>query len=233
MMSQRKYSLVAAALLAACFLAPLNAQETTETADARVERLLKAMGGRAAWAQVKFVQVEALHDSLNLDELIDNTITNDLTAPRVRFEAKNSRIDSRRTISGAAGWRSRGGEVAAMTPEEVERDSRWWEANIYRTLHRLATGDPALTASAVGRHRLEIFRSDGTRLNWFLINPRGQPMIFGTWDAETGIAFGPLASNGTINYARWGATPDGSFRYEIVRFITAAEVPADVSFTEP
>jgi hypothetical protein len=214
-------------------LAPLHAQEATETAEARVERLLSAMGGRDAWAKVKFVQVEAVHDSLSLAELIDNKIINDLTAPRVRFEGKNSQIDSRRAIVDGAGWRSRGGEVAAMTPEEVENDRRWWEANIYRTLHRLATSDPSLTARAIGRHRLEIFQSDGTRLNWFLINPRGQPMIFGTWDAETGIAFGPLTSNGTINYARWGATPDGSFRYEVVRFITAAEVPNNISFTEP
>lgn len=220
-------------LLCTLVLTPLHAQQATETAEARVERLLEAMGGRAAWAQVKFVQVEAVHDSLNLDELIDNKIINDLTVQRVRFEGKNSQIDSRRAITDNTGWRSRAGEVAAMTPEEVENDRRWWEANIYRTLHRLATGDPGLTARAIGKHRLEIFQSDGTRLNWFLINPRGQPMIFGTWDAETGTAFGPLTSNGTINYARWGATPDGFFRYEIVRFITAAEVPDNVSFTKP
>jgi hypothetical protein len=85
----------------------------------------------------------------------------------------------------------------------------------------------------VGEHRLEIFLADGTRLNWFTLNQRGEPMVFGTWDAETGVAFGPLASNGTVRYARWGAVPNGSFRYEIVRFITAAEVPADVSFTKP
>lgn len=222
-------------LLPLCILAlaPLHAQEPSETAEARVGRLLEAMGGRAAWASVKFVQVEAVHDSLNLAEQIDNKIVNDLTAPRVRFEGKNSQIDSRRAIDGDAGWRSRAGEVAAMTPEEVEGDRRWWEANVYRTLHRLATRDPALAVRAVGANRLEVFQSDGTRLNWFLINPRGQPMIFGTWDAETGIAFGPLTSNGTVNYAKWGATPDGSFRYEIVRFITAAEVPTDISFTKP
>jgi hypothetical protein len=213
--------------------APLHAQDASETGEARVARLLEAMGGRAAWAGVGYVHVEATHDNLTISEPVANKIFNDLTTKRVRFDAKNSRIDSKRAIVDESGWRSRSGEVAELTPEEIEGDSRWWEANIYRTLRRLALGNPDLTARAVGAHRLEIFRADGTRLNWFVLNVRGEPMVFGTWDAETGMAFGPLASNGTVRYARWGAAPNGSFRYEIVRFITAAEVPAEVSFTEP
>ena len=229
----RPLSFRATALLAALFLVPLHAQEPTETAEARVERFLNAMGGRAAWAQVKFAHVEAVHDDLAIADPFTNKIWNDFSAPRVRFEAKNPQLDSRRAIAGGKGWRSRGGEVSALTPEQVENDRRWWEANIYRTLHRLATGDPDLTARAVGEHRLEIFRADGSRLNWFVLNQRGEPMLFGTWDSETGGAFGPLASNGTVKYPKWGAMPDGSWRYEIVRFITAAEVPENISFTEP
>ncbi|HEY5551997.1 MAG TPA: hypothetical protein VIK52_08915 [Opitutaceae bacterium] len=233
MMSPRRCSLFAAAFLAALLLTPLPAQEATESADARVARLLEAMGGRAAWAGVGFVQVEATHDNLTIAEPVANKIFNDLKSPRVRFEGKNSQIDSTRAIAGGAGWRSRGGQVSPLTSEEFESESRWWEANIYRTLRRLALGDPELTARAVGAHRLEIFRTDGTRLNWFVMNMRGEPMVFGSWDAETGMAFGPLASNGTVRYARWGAAPNGSFRYEIVRFVTAPSVPDDISFNEP
>jgi len=229
----RKTSIRIAALMTALALAPLHAQDAAESGEARVARLLEAMGGRAAWAGVGFVQVEATHDNLNIAEPFANKILNDLTAPRVRFDAKSSQIDSMRAIVDDSGWRSRAGVVSAMTPEEIEGDRRWWEANIYRTLRRLALGDPELTARAVGANRLEIFRSDGTRLNWFILNLRGEPMVSGSWDSETGMAFGPLATNGTVRYARWGATPNGSFRYEIVRFITAAEVPADVTFTGP
>ena len=233
MTSPLKYLFLATAAFAVLLLTPLAAQEPTETAGARVERLLEAMGGRAAWAGVGYVQVEATHDNLTIVEPLANKIFNDLASPRVRFEGRNTQIDSARAIAGGAGWRARGGEVAAMTPEEVESERRWWEANIYRTLRQLALGDPKLIARAVGANRLEIFRADGTRLNWFVMNLRGEPVVFGTWDAETGMAFGPLASNGTVRYARWGAAPNGSFRYEIVRFITAAEVPAEVSFTKP
>lgn len=219
-------------LLALLLAAPLAAQ-TPETATVRLERFLNAMGGRAAWSQVKFVHVEAIHDDIVIAEPFTNKIWNDFAAPRVRFEAKNAILDRRRAIAGASGWRWRDGQVTALTPEQYEDDRRWWEANIYRTLHRLAVNDPDLTAHAVGDHRLEIFRADGKRLNWFVLNPRGEPMLFGTWDSENGAAFGPLASNGTIKYPKWGAIPGGLWRYEIVRLVTASSVPADVNFTSP
>ena len=200
---------------------------------ARAEQMLEAMGGRAGWAQVKFVHVEAIHDDVDIREPFTNKIWNDFTAPRVRFEAKNAEIDRRRAIDGDKGWRVRDGEQSTLSPEQIEDDRKWWEANIYRTLHRLAVNDPDLTVRAVGEHRLEIFRKDGTRLNWFYLNQRGEPMLLGTWDSEAGGPFGPLASNGQIKYPKWGARPDGSWRDEVVRLITSDKTPSDVSFATP
>ena len=57
----------------------------------RAEKLLEAMGGREAWAKVKFVHVEAVHDDVDIAESFTNKIWNDFTAPRLRFEAKNAR----------------------------------------------------------------------------------------------------------------------------------------------
>ena len=208
------------------------AQQPDDAAVQRAEALLAAMGGREAWSKVNFVHVEAIHDDLNLREPYTNKIWNDFSAPRVRIEAKNAQIDRRRGIAEAKGWRFRDGERAALTPEQYEDERSWWEANVYRTLHRLAIRDPELQARAVGEHRLEIFRSDGKRLNWFVLNQRGEPMLFGTGESEAGTAFGPLASSGAIKYPKWGARPDGAWRYEIVRLTTADKVPAKVSFTE-
>ncbi len=200
---------------------------------ARAERLLAAMGGREAWAKVKFIQVEAIHDDVGLRDSYTNKIWNDLSAPRVRFEAKNAEIDRRHAINGEKGWRWRDGQESPLSPEQLEDERKWWEANVYRTLHRLALNDPDLTARAVGEHRVEIFRQDGKRLNWFTLNQKGEPMLFGTWESEAGTAFGPLAASGQIKYPKWGARPDGSWRYEIVRLVTAENVPAEVSFSKP
>lgn len=140
---------------------------TVETAAQRVERFLTAMGGRAAWAAVAFVHVEAVHYDLVFDHPFTNRIWNDFSRPRVRFEAKNEQIDRRRGVLDGKGWRLRDGVASKLTAEEVESDRAWWEANIYRTLHRLAVGDPDLSARATGERRLEVFRADGRRLNWF------------------------------------------------------------------
>ncbi len=204
-----------------------------ETGPERAERLLAALGGREAWAKVQFVHVEATHDQLNIRDPFTNRIWNDFTRPRVRFEAHNDAIDRRRVIADGAGRYARDGVVRDLTPQEVADELRWWEANIYRTLHRMAIGDPDLTPKAVGEYRLEIFRADGRRLNWFLLNQRGEPHQFGTWDSEQGGAMGPPASNGTVKYPAWGAVPDGSWRYVIRRFVTGESVPAEIDFNNP
>jgi hypothetical protein len=200
---------------------------------ARAERLLAAMGGREAWAKVKFIHVEAIHDDVRFRDSYTNKIWNDFSTPRVRFEAKSAEIDRRHAINGEKGWRWRDGEESPLSPEQFEDERKWWEANVYRTLHRLAVNDPDLSARAVGEHRVEIFRKDGKRLNWFSLNQKGEPMLYGTWESEAGTAFGPLASSGQIKYPKWGARPDGSWRYEIVRLVAAENVPAEVSFSEP
>ena len=224
---------VSLTLTAAAALMPRLSVAQEDAGKQRSEKLLEAMGGRAAWAKVKFTHVEAIHDDVSIKDPFTNKIWNDFTAPRVRLEAKNAEIDRRRGIQGGTGWRQRDGEQSVLTPEQYEDERAWWEANVYRTLHRLALNDPELTARAVGERRVEIFRKDGKRLNWFHLNQRGEPMLFGTWDSEAGTAFGPLASNGQVRYPKWGARPDGSWRYEIVRLITAEAAPADISFSRP
>ena len=202
-------------------------------AEARLEQFLAAMGGRAAWAKVKFMHLEAVHDDLAIPDSFTNKIWNDFTAPRVRFEAKNGHLDRRRAIDGSTGWRWHDDRVTPLTPAQVADDQRWWESNLYRTVHRLAARDPDLSVRAVDPNRLEVFRSDGRRLNWFILNTRGEPMVFGTWDSEAGTVLGPLAGSGSIRYPRWGGRPDGDFRYEIVWIATAEKAPDPLSFSTP
>lgn len=232
-LSRRLFVRASALMLASAALPAGRADDAIAAGTALAEELLAAMGGREAWAGVRYVHVEAVHDDLAVRDPFTNRIWNDLTAFRARFEARNDRMDRRHAVDGDTGWRWREGEVHPLTPEQVAGQRRWWESNVYRTLHRIAVRDPALSFRAPGPRRLEILRADGTRLNWFILNQRGEPMVFGTGDSEAGSVFGPLSSNGTIRYPRWGGRPDGDFRYEIVRLETAAAVPDGVSFTAP
>ncbi|MDQ3169472.1 MAG: hypothetical protein M3Q55_04955 [Acidobacteriota bacterium] len=206
------------------------AQAPVLTAAQRVDALLSAMGGRDAWARARFVHVQAMHRDPALG-MYENRIWNDLSEPRIRIEAVIGGDRVMRGIERGAGWRVRRGEESPLTDAQVESDRAWWEANVYRTLHRLAVNDPALTARAVGEHRLEIVRADGRRVNWFVLNSAGEPIQFGTWDDERGSVFGPLvAGTGGIRHWRWGSSADGTFQFEISRVDASESVPSGVAF---
>lgn len=220
------------ALLWLCLLASVPAPQASAdaSAGARVEQLLAAMGGRDAWARARFVHVQARHRDPALGTY-ENRIWNDFSAPRVRIEATIDGDRVMRGIDGVTGWRVRRGESFTLTPAQVEADRAWWEANVYRTLHRLAVNDPALSARVSGDNRLEIVRADGRRLNWFVLNAAGEPILFGTWDDERGTVFGPLVGgDGGIRHWRWGASADGTFQFEIARVEARESVPGGVSF---
>ncbi len=234
MPSRRHFLRIPALLLALALSVPATRASEADTAGAALaEELLAAMGGREAWAGVRFMHVEAVHHDLAVPDPFTNKIWNDFSCFRVRFEARNAALDRRRGVVDGSGWRWREGETFPLTADQVEGERRWWEANVYRTLHRIATRDQELSYRAATPRRLEVFRADGKRLNWFLLNQRGEPALFGTWDSEAGTVFGPISSNGTIKYPRWGGRPDADFRYEIVRLETAAAVPAGVDFSAP
>lgn len=222
-------ALLAGALAAQTVPPPSAAAAETR---ARVERFLSAMGGRAAWKEIKSVTVRAIHYDPALRHPYANAIFNDFTQPRVRFEASGPELNSQRAIDHDRGWRVRDGKSAMLTPQQLADDRAWWEANIYRTLTRLANDDPDLRAVAVGERRLEIYRADGKRLNWFELGLGGEPIRFGTWDNEDGTVFGPLASAGAVRYPRWGANRTGTFRYEVTAFLPSGDQPV-VSFDPP
>jgi hypothetical protein len=218
----RRDLMIFAALLA---LAPSSlAQSQTPTAAASVARLLEAMGGRAAWSDVRFVRVTAIHSPpLRAAGDYLNRISNDLTAGRVLFEARNGGFERSRAMLPKGGWRSDEGAVRALTDAEWNEDRAWWSSNIYRTLHRLAANDPALTARLAEDGALEIVEA-GALLNAFRLGADGAPYMFragnGAW-----TAFGPLASTGKLRYPKWGVSATGTFRYEIAMFEALSAPP--------
>lgn len=206
--------------------APAEGSQATDPGAALAERLLAAMGGREAWSRVTFVHVEAIHDDLDLAEPFVNRIWNDFSEPRVRFWAGNEQFTNGRKIAAGTGVREAGPQAGTpLTAEQYESDRAWWEANVYRTLHRMAKRDAGLAHRASSASRLEVLRSDGTVLNWFVLNQKGEPMLFGSGRDTRGTAFGPLTSSDRVRYPKWGARADGSWRYEIRRFVTAETVP--------
>jgi hypothetical protein len=215
-------------LHAACALAvaaALTAPPSSSEADARVEGLLEAMGGRAAWAAASAVRVDATHYATVFRLPHRNQIWNDFRTPRLRIEATSGEIDRTLVLDGERGSRRDRDSLRPLTVEEVTEQRRWWESNVYRTLHRLARRDPDLSVRMLGPNRLGVFRQDGARLNWLELNQLNEPILFGTWDSETGTIFGPLTTSPSgLKHSKWVASGDGSWRVELRELAVIARV---------
>jgi hypothetical protein len=228
------------ALLAFCLalaVAPLahaDVPPAPDAAEARVEQLLTAMGGRDVWASIRSMQNVATQYSTQVDEPYKNLIWNDFDSPRIRIEQSGPAMNRMRAFSDDKGWRVRDGEPSLLTAEEIAEERKFWEANVYRTLHRLARRDADLHARLTENGRLEIVRADGVRLCWFDLNAKGEPYAFGTWDGDIGSVFGPLieAAHGRIRVPAWGASSTGAWRYVIER-IEVYEGAPPASFDPP
>lgn len=198
-----------------------SAAQQTVTAEQRLEGLLKSLGGRDNWAQVKGVHLTVTHHTTTVRLPFKNVIWNDFETPRLRIEASNSEY-YRLLI-----WQKEGDSLVKrdnenplpLTEDESLTQSRWWESNPYRTIHRLAKRDSELSVKLIEADRIGIYRRDGVRLCWFRLNQLDEPIAFGTWDAEDGTVFGPLMdANFGIKHPKWTARPDGRWRAESVKF---------------
>lgn len=198
------------------FLLGLLWLQAQATAEQRRDALLEAMGGAAVWRQVIGARISATHYSSETRLPYRNVIWNDFRRFRLHIEASNSELLRVFGYDGDIGWRDDGTSVTSLAPARIAAERAWWSANVYRTLHRLALPDPALSVRLIEGERLAVFE-DGTRLlAWFRLNSRGEPLQFGTDEKAPGTVFGPLASHANgARYPRWGSDSTGSWRYEV------------------
>jgi hypothetical protein len=116
-------------------------------------------------------------------------------------------------VDGERSWRlSRVGRIEDLPAERFKEDMQWYASHLYRSIHRVAAGDAALSLGLAGDGRLEIFEK-GTRILWFRLDAKGEPYSFGTYDDEVGSLSGPwdFVKDG-IHHPRWISNADGTWR---------------------
>lgn len=202
----------AMAAVAAAFLAALPAQAADE-ASATVEKFLSALGGREAWAAQTGTVNDSQQNRPGKPTVVRAVITMDFTAPRFRIETTAPGFHTVRVINGDKSWRrTREGVIEELPPAVLEEDMRWYGAHIYRTIHRLARRDPALTARTGADGRLEIVEN-GARLLWFRLDVKGEPYAFGPRDDEKGSLCGPWDFDAAgVNHPIWVSNTEGTWR---------------------
>ena len=204
-------------LLAACYALLLfcaHAYGAGSNAENQADRMLQRLGGREAWAALENTVNGSQQNRAGEPTVVYAVISMDFTRPRFRIDTTAPGVHVIRVIDGPDNsWRlRRSGAIDSVPPGLLAEDMAWYEAHLYRTLHRIAARDPALSLRTGDDGRLEVFAGD-TRLLWFRLDAKGEPYAFGAYDDETGSLSGPwdFIRDG-IHHPRWVSSADGSWR---------------------
>jgi len=202
-----------------------------ETAELRAERMLAALGGRDAWAAARNTVNDSLQNRLDEPTVVRAVISMDFTQPRFRIETTAPDLRVVRVVDGERHWRlTRDGRIEPVPAETLAEDRRWYAAHVYRTLHRVAKRDPALTLATSGKDRLAVLEG-GQRIAWYALDARGEPYAFGAHDDEVGSICGPWSfERGGIRHPVWVSRPDGSWRAQVREL--AVNVPLEPALFE-
>ena len=193
--------------------APTLAAQESGAARA-AERMLERLGGREAWAALENTINGSQQNRLGEPTVVHAVITIDFQRPRFRIETTAPDLHLIRVIDGPEkSWRlRRSGSIEDVPQDRYADDMAWYEAHLYRTIHRIAARDPALSLKLDAEQRLEI-HSNGERLLWFKLDVTGEPYAFGVRADERGSLTGPwdFIKDG-IHHPRWISSADGSWR---------------------
>lgn len=216
--------------LASCLALPAAA--APPDAEALAQRMLEALGGRAAWAAAANTVNDSQQNWDGDPPVLRVVITMEFDQPRLRIETRGPGIHLIRVVDGEKHWRlTRDGRIAPVTDETLAFDRRWYQGHIYRTLHRIAKRDPALRLSTGTDGRLEVHEG-ATRIAWYLLDRSSQPYRYGAHDDEVGGIFGPWeAEAGGIRHPVWVTNDGGKWRAMLKRL--EVNVPLDGALFAP
>jgi hypothetical protein len=182
-------------------------------APEQADRMLAALGGREAWARVRNTVNDSQQNRVDEPTVVRSVITMDFTQPRFRIETTAPDLHLVRVIDGEQSWRkTRDGRIGPVPEQTMAEDLAWYAGHVYRTIHRLARRDAALSLSEGDDGRLEI-NEGGKRIAWFKLDERGEPYAFGAHDNDVGSVSGPWEfSAGGIRHPVWVSSADGTWR---------------------
>lgn len=199
-------------LIALLFLSPAASGQDS-AAEALADKMLERLGGRSAWAALRNTINGSQQNRAGEPTVVYAVITMDFERPRFRIETSAQDLHLIRVIDGKDSWRlRRSGKIEEVPAELFAEDMRWYEAHLYRTIHRLAARDSAITPRVGADGRLEIL-ANGQQILWFRLDAEGEPYAFGAWDDDIGGLSGPwdFVKDG-IHHPRWVSSADGTWR---------------------
>lgn len=210
-----------------------HAATPADSAEVLAERMLGALGGRAAWARVRNLVNDSQQNRAEEPTVVRAVVTMDFERPRFRIETRGPDLHLIRVVDGERHWRlSRAGRIEPIPQATLDADRRWRAGHVYRTLHRIAARDTTLRLAPGKDGRLEVFEG-AARIAWYALDAKGEPFAFGGYEDDTGSICGPweIEKDG-IRHPIWVAQPDGSFRVRLIALTVNATLD-DAAFVQP
>jgi hypothetical protein len=219
--------------LCCSILASIASASSPPNPEALAERMLEALGGRGNWARTRGTINDSQQNRPAEPTVVRSVITMDFERPRFRIETTGpDGLHLIRVISEGASWRlTRAGVVEPLPPEALADDLSWFRTHVYRTLHRIARRDPAITLALGAPDRLDVLES-GQPLLWYRLDARGEPYAFGR-PGEPGTLCGPWEfEKEGIRHPIWVSNTDGTWRANI-KGLVVNPVLAEEQFAKP
>ncbi len=202
-----------------CLLAPWNlfaGEKDDPVAVEKVNLMLEAMGGKQNWAALKSIYIRAKHTEPELELPYINEIWHSMTDLTLKIKQTDTagRLQERALLIDH-GWANRKGAISDLSEKEINYWRSWSGKNIYKTLHRLATGEKDLVVKTGPENRLEVYDSEGNLVQWFRLDDENRPRWFGR-EPESGTTFAGWEMTDGIMRPTGGAPDDGSFEYKML-----------------
>ena len=206
-------SIRGALVVAGLCLHSFAAAADPSAAEAQADRMLAALGGRAAWAAAKNTVNDSQQNRAGDSAVVRAAITMDFERPRFRIETTGPDLHWIRVIDGERSWRkTREGRIEPVPEQLIAEDLVWYAGHVYRTIHRVARRDRALQLAEGEGGRLEVHEG-GKRIAWFKLDARGEPYAFGAHGDDVGSVCGPWEfEGGGIRQPLWVSSADGTWR---------------------
>lgn len=223
----------AAAILGLYASVSYAADTNGSAAETQARRMLAALGGREAWAVARNTVNDSQQNLKGDPPMLRVVITMDFERPRFRIETTGPGLHLVRVIDGERSWRkTREGRIEPVPGPLQEEDLTWYGGHVYRTIHRVARGDPALSLAEGKDGRLEVHEK-GKRIAWFKLDSRGEPYAFGAHANDVGSVCGPWEFQaGGIRHPLWVSSVDGTWR-AMVKSLSVNVPLGDELFVQP